>query len=185
MRNLCILLLFFNAFMLLKARASVEDIVPKNLKAGDRYVKVSFDKENKISFEKCLYQINDSCSSIGDEKSYNVTELKNQRIIENLQVGSGVVGVIAGIAVGIYFGIEIGLLSAAEYGFGASLFMIGTTTVSATIGGCVASNIDQINPLHQYDQAKTISNEVLTDKLVKVDNIDTFIENLEEVLKKL
>jgi hypothetical protein len=158
--------------------ASSMDVVDMNKKIFVKITKVNDD----ISFEKCQYRNPTKCSQIGNQPFYTLNELRNQRSEESNEVIFSALGDVA-LTAGVLYGGAFYLIGigAAESGVASSMLMVATAGTPVLAG----LSLDALNPIEQYKQKETIEEEVILDKLVKVENISKFIKRLETVLNKI
>ena len=153
---------------------------------GARYVRVTRVDKNHTSFKDCIKgEEAKTCKQIGPKKFYSISELTSQRTTEFAQMWmAGVADV--GIGTAAFFtGAWIGLsLESAGVELAADGVMAAAQTGNV-VTLVAAYNIDAINPHEQYKQADSINDEVITDKVVGVSDIDLYIDRLNLVLSKL
>lgn len=169
--------------------AGITDVIPKNMKRGDRYVRVTELKKDVILFESCIkgFENQNGCSVIGRNAGYSLDELTTQRNVENAEILgstlSAAIGVILTAGTGAWVGGSIGASS------GYIISGIGTTlvggVVGATAGSVLVATVDALNPIEQTLQAQTLNSEVLYDRDVEVSDINDYISRLELVLNKI
>lgn len=179
--------------------AGVNDVVPKKFKHGSTYVRVTKVGKDKVRFEKCIkgYEAS-SCETLGRKKSYTMAELIKRRQKENLEAAGTITADVVIIAGAVFGGAYLagGLFAgAAEFGSGVwfldaagKAVYVGAKGAGALAGGYVGAAttmIDALNPVLQVEQARTLNTEILEDKLVVKNNIESFIKNLETVLDKI
>lgn len=168
--------------------AGVTDVVPKNMKRGDRYVRVTELKKDVVLFESCIKGFeNGGCSVIGRSAGYSIDELTSQRNLENAEIlGSSLsaaIGIILTAGTGAWIGGSIGASS------GYIISGIGTTLVGGAVGtaagGVLVATVDALNPIEQTQQARVLNSEVIYDRDVEVSDINEYISRLELVLSKI
>ncbi len=186
------------SFMSISSQASVDHVVPKELRKGSLYLHVSNPDAYTVSFKQCFWQIADSCQQIGEQESYRIDILEDQRFVEQLQVvGSGLgVASVGALTAGV------GLLMSAR-GLSYAIFQnpgrLGGrfAELMGDIGPYVMKYVpfatmaaapfvsDALNPREQYIQAATLRSAVLLGENVESRNIGRFISALKVVLAKI
>lgn len=169
--------------------AGVTDVVPKNMKRGDRYVRVTELKKDVVLFESCIkgFESQSGCSVIGRNAGYSLDELTNQRSLENAEILgstlSAAVGIILTAGTGAWIGGSIGASS------GYIISGIGATLVGgaagAAAGSVLVAAVDALNPIEQTQQAQVLNSEIIYDRDVEVSDINDYISRLELVLSKI
>jgi hypothetical protein len=133
-----------------------------------------------ISFQFC--KEGGGCRLLGNKRLYTRKELKSRRFNERLEVAYSTAGVgavaIAGAVVGFFTG-------GAIYGGVPEIPMI----IGAVAGtGAAMNEINAASPMEQLRQQGVISDTVLADRYVEVENeadIEEFKNRLELVLNKI
>ncbi len=173
--------------------AKGNDVFPIERKRGDLYVRVTKTLENRVKFEKCnLGYEATTCAPIGNKRSYSFDDLTDQRYIEQAQVAGSVIGDALVVLGAVYLtGAAAAAGSAIEFVEGAGT--INASLLTGTTGGLVSggiataslANLDSLNPAEQYRQSEVLSENVILDKPVTVEDMNGFISRLELVLSKL
>jgi hypothetical protein len=186
-----------SAFIAFNGFANTLDVKPnRRLKTGDAYVRVTKLKNNRIRFEKCISAIEiKTCKSLGNKSSYSLEELRSQRSEENREIaytiGGDVLLVVGAAYGGFVGGAALGAISSTGIlsSIGAELVgggLLGTAGLEVAAIVSMAS-FDILNPVEQTRQAKTLNEEVITDKDTTIDSADMndFIDRLDTVLSKI
>jgi hypothetical protein len=186
MKNLKILVSILGISFLNPLFAGSESIIPKKLKQGDKYIKTEIVENDRIKFSNCLYEIENSCFPIGKQESYSIKELKKQKIIESIQIPALVATEILGVLAATYSSAAIAQVTGMA---GTKLIFLARAGLwsgmtSAIWFPALSSQVDILNPVQQFRQAKAISNAVLNNEDVIVNNIDRYIDALEQILDK-
>lgn len=172
-------------FSVFSVFAGNSDVKPYNIKIGDVYVKVTKINEYQVSFQRCYWKlIDEKCTYLGNKKNYYIEDLESQKINESLQVGLTVVADAATLAAGACAG-----------ALGYIYFALGETAISTIIGVGLYSTaagsvvaiplVDALNPEVQIYQARSLRDDIIRGREVKVKKIDKFISTLDKVLKKI
>ncbi len=194
--SLMAVLISFNLIFPMNGYSTPNDVVPLKIKKGDTFLKVTKTDEDSVRFEKCLWGIPSACSQVGSQHDYLISDLDYLRLKEKNQVIGSVGGAAVVIGALIFVGVEYALLSVEfpttfipsgtniAFGIAKGTYLSAAMT-TAYAGLRISKWFDPLNPFEQQRQADSIHRDVLTDKEVKVDNIDAFIERLELVLAKI
>ena len=183
-------LISFNAF------AEPLDVKPhKNLRPGDAYVRVTKLANSKIKFEKCISGLEEkTCENLGKKKSYSLEELRSQRAEEKREIAYSAAGDLGLVVVAALGGVAVmGSVATLVESIGVASELQGIASMSVSLAGpqvlagTAMINIDALNPIEQNRQAKTLNEEIITDKDVVIDNTEMngFIERLDLVLSKI
>jgi hypothetical protein len=198
--------LFLLLLLSLSSLSAFADILPIEMPCngkmcqGQTYVRVR-NFGVMVKFEKCTWGYEEStCQNIGREEGYAVRQLQKRKHVEAWQAAGAAtvdVVIIAGMAiVGGKVAIAVsGLGAPVAAGIGGLiegilLFFptLGVATMGAAVGAVVGTSAMYFRPINasaQYKDVKAVNNAVILDREVRVNNIDAFILDLENVLAKI
>ncbi len=163
---------------------SISSQAEVSTQSGYSSLKVETYQQNGEDFVKFNYcQAGVKCRHLGPKEVYNRRDLEDKRFDERLEiaystaadVGVGAAAIWASLSAAVAYGASVAFTIPA----GASAGVI-TPIISGSM-------IDRLNPLEQYRQASTLSNDVLDNEEVILDTEDElfdFISRLELVLSK-
>ena len=180
------------ALLLSSLSSQAKDIVPKDLNQK-YFVQVTKLANESISFKKCDLHKVAPCKQIGPRTSYTVEELEEIRHhykFRGYATAGGEAALVLAVAAATG---GVGFMTVAAGGgeFSASLCaqIYGYTalTSGAAAGSLAGLNavVDAINPIKQFDRANTVSEEVLKDRRVEVEDISEVIKDLNHVLSSI
>lgn len=172
-------ILITSSFLSANVFAGVEDVKPKRMVRGDTYVRTTILKDKKIKIEECSYQMEDSTCENIKEGIYKIDDLKKQRAWELLHIPGAVLADI---------GVVIGFAS----GYAT---ILGPVLAGGALMGRVARPLDKsnyfissLNPVDQYEDYSTLSDDFIYDRDViknEHQDIHEFISRLEALLDKI
>jgi hypothetical protein len=181
MINFKILLMLGMYFISINAEAGIKDVYPQKFNLGDLYVRVTKNDDNTVQFERCRNGLERStCTLLGRKAPYTIEELEDARNSKNWNIALTTlldVAIVAAVPyVGLYIGLGLGIGSTSVlYG------IMGATGIGAT---ALVSAMD-LHPVAQYQQARTVRDEIIHDKDVVVKDMQKFISRFEKVLKTI
>lgn len=170
---LCILILSItpsHAFNVTNSTGYSSLEIVTSISNGDEY----------LQFKYC--QAGTACRNLGPKAKYLRVDLEDQRLHERMQIGYSAV---ADVGVGIVAAV-LAIKAGLAYGLGATVVELGIGS-AVTVPTVSAATIDTLNPMEQYRQASTLSNDVLNGEAVLLDSEDElskFIKRLELILNK-
>lgn len=179
MKNLISLLLCTLLISVNISYASNQDVIPKDFNTGDLYVRVTKTLDDKVKFESCRKGLEDqTCALLGRKAPYSVEELEAAKNSANWNIAITTL-IDAGIVIGAaYGGIYLGVLVFAASG-PAGIYLSIAALEAIGLGGAV---ITDLNPISQYQIAKTLTNDIVSDRDVKVRNMEKFIKRFSKAL---
>lgn len=147
-----------------------------------------------VLFRDCIQGIPESCRQIGPKSYYSLSELTSQRnkeysdafartfLLDPYVIWSFFTGTWTTAAMlGVTFNVEPLVVGS---GVTLNLPEIAGVLGGLIMAGAVVTTIDMFNPKVQFEQAQTLSNEILDDHEKEVNDIDRFIKHLTEVLNQ-
>lgn len=171
------------------ASARPSDVVPKKIKVGSSYVRVTKLTKSKVRFEHCQYGLEDkTCTPIGSKDAYTTQEIEAQRLYEIADIA---IALAADAAIIFTAFSTAGFLvsAAASHGVLGSMTGVGAmtlgTTASGLVSGIAITAIDKINPVEQAKQVAVICPKVINDVNYPVENIENFIDRLDNILSEI
>ncbi len=181
----------FNHMMLALAIATTslssfsKDVRPVNSKET-YFIKVTQNSDKTVSFEKCEIKNENACWLIGDKSSYDANELREARTSLNSRgnytaMAEGALVLLSGGALMAIGTAGMGTVTAT----GAILGTVASFGVPATITGTVNLMVDSVNPLEQWRKSELLSENLITDKIVPVQDMKSTIKLLESALKSV
>ena len=156
---------------------------------GIFFVKVTEDaSKTRVGFQICSKINPMKCKGIGKKNLYLKSDLEDLRASEKLDViGASVLDaaiIFASFGVGTWVGFVAGGSTLSSSAALVTLPVGGI--LGAAAGSRLASWIDRLNPVEQYNQLETLDQDILNDKTVFISSdIITFSRRLEEVLENL
>lgn len=158
---------------------------------GNHYIRVTRIGV-QVKFEDCFRGSKPEClRTIGPRDSYSVQELQSQRATETWEAYGAIAADVVVVAALTYGGVAAGASLSAGNAVNLSSFfdgiggMILGAPVGAAAGVATVAYVQALNPVEQFKQASTLSNDVIYDRDVKKANVDKFLERLTLVLEKL
>lgn len=180
------------ALLLSSLTTQARDIVPKDPNQK-YYVQVTRQDDHTISFKRCDLHKVAPCKQIGARSSYSTEELVDIRQHYKLR-GYATAGGEAALVLAVAAGTGgLGFMTVAAGGGEFSTALVGqivgytALTSGTTAGGLAGLNAlsDAVNPMKQFDRAETVSDDVLKDRRVAVEDIAEVIKDLDHVLRSI
>jgi hypothetical protein len=152
-----------------------------------------------IHFRECDFETSENgnhpCRRIGERDWYSLEDLRAQATVEKWQVAGATaadLGILAVTISGVTAITAAYVVGTGTFvGMGSSTFAV-SYVVGAPVWGSLSFSainlIKAINPKEQYRQARTIRDDVIEDREVRLKNekkLNEFIARLEVVLEKL
>jgi hypothetical protein len=151
-----------------------------------------------VKFEECFKGSNPECiRTLGPKAWYNVSELKSQRVTETVQAYGSILADAGVLVTAVYLGAVGGAMVFQGAATGTSVGEVLSGIVGSMAGGLIGAGagaaggtalvttIQALNPVEQFKQASSVSDDVIEDRPVEKADMNKFIARLTLVLEKL